>query len=110
MLRTIFISFTAIIWIYSIYTISQHGIWYLPVYFETVFSGDWTGQFTIDFSLYLALSALWIAWRSGFTVTSFVMAGIAAFLGMLVFAPYLMYLHYKTKGDVCALVLGVHKP
>lgn len=108
MLRNILIGFTITIAIYTLYTISQYGLGLFAVFFGNVLTGDWNGQFNLDFALYLALSALWIAWRSGFSGPSLVAAAICGVMGMLVFAPYVLVQWRASKGDMRRLLLGVH--
>ncbi|MEQ9448599.1 MAG: hypothetical protein RLN70_06775, partial [Rhodospirillaceae bacterium] len=68
----------------------------------------WQGQFNTDFMMYLMLSGLWTAWRSGFTAGAVALGAVAAVLGILFLAPYLLYLSYRTKGDLRRLLLGIH--
>ena len=107
-LRTLLIVFTAVIFAYTAITIARHGLGFLGVAFGILPSFEWLGQFTVDFGMYLALSALWIAWRGGYTAASLAMAALAGVLGMMVFAPYLLWLIRRTNGDVHALLMGVH--
>lgn len=92
----------------TLVTMSLNGADFLTAYFSALVSGTWQGQFNLDFGMYLVLSALWIMWRGGFGA-SVVMIGLAAgLLGMLVFAPYVLWISYKERGDVQQIFLGVH--
>lgn len=76
---------------------------------EFVLSMTWMGQFALDFQCYLILSALWIAWRNKFTVKSILIALVAMLLGIIVFAPYVLYLLSKEKGDLKTLLIGARE-
>lgn len=73
---------------------------------EFVLSLKWIGQFTLDFNCYLVLSALWIAWRNKFSGQSIAVAIMAMILGILVFAPYLLYLISVEKGNLKTVLIG----
>ncbi|MEM7546536.1 MAG: hypothetical protein AAF367_13445 [Pseudomonadota bacterium] len=45
-------------------------------------SGNWRGQFNLDFLVYLILSGLWVAWRGGFSGQSIALGFMASVLGM----------------------------
>jgi hypothetical protein len=66
----------------------------------------WNGQFNLDFSCYLTLSGLWIMWRNKFTLPSIVGGIIAMIVGIIVFAPYLLYVLIKEGGDLKKLLVG----
>lgn len=67
---------------------------------------EWNGQFSLDFSCYLLLSWIWITWRNKFSLQSILIATAAAIVGIMVFAPYLLYLLYKEKGDLKKVLIG----
>ena len=107
-LRPILILFTLAIAAYTAVVMLTDGPDFFSPFFATVTSLTWLGQFTFDFALYLALSGLWIAWRGGFSAGACVMGAIAATLGMLVFAPYLLVALHRANGDPRKFFLGVH--
>jgi len=84
------------------------GVNLVTPFLAPIFALTWQGQFNIDFSCYLVLSGIWMAWRGGFSRRSLALGIMAPPLGILFFAPYLLYLLHKAGGDVQALLLGVH--
>ncbi len=99
-------AFTAIILIYTVLTFKQAGHDLFSVFVASILSLDWNGQFNVDFSMYFTLSGLWIVWRNNFKVWSFPLALCAAVIGMIVFAPYLIFLCLSEKGDMRQVLLG----
>ena len=95
--------------IYTVITIQNDGFNFLERYQEFAFSMKWMGQFALDFQCYLILSAVWIAWRNRFTTKSIIFAIIAMILGIIVFAPYLLYLIHKENGDISKVLIGYRK-
>jgi hypothetical protein len=45
-------------------------------------------------------------WRNKFSISSIIFAVIATIIGIIVFAPYLLYLLTKEKGDLKKVLLG----
>ena len=88
--------------------VADGGLDLITPYFKPIFQMTWQGQFNVDFALYLVLSGIWMAWRSGFSRGGIALGVLAPPLGMLFFAPYLIYLIGQTGGDARKLVLGVH--
>ena len=60
----------------------------------------------LDFSSYLILSGLWVMWRNKFSPKSILTAIIAMIVGIMVFAPYLLYLVIKENGDIKKVLIG----
>ena len=52
---------------YTSVTVANHGLDLLPVFFGDMAEMGWPGQFNLDFMGFLALSALWVAWRHQFS-------------------------------------------
>ncbi len=94
------------IYIYTIIVFSNEGTNYIDVYFGDIAAFNWSGQFNLDFSYYLIFSACWIMWRNRFSVFSIILGLIAATNGMVVFAPYLLYLLFKENGDIKKVLTG----
>ena len=107
-LRLILLAMTALILAFTIIAIAQQGFTLIPLFFGAIAQFGWQGQFNVDFSLYLVLSGIWMAWRGGFRSQSTALGVLAPPLGMLFFAPYLLYLIGKSDGDARKLLLGVH--
>ena len=108
LLRILLATLTLIIYATTILIMLRDGTDFLTPYFTALFSGTWQGQFNLDFGMYLFLSALWIMWRGGFSVFTIAIGLLAGLLGMLVFAPYVLWLTYRENSDLRKLVLGVH--
>ena len=99
---------TVVIVAFTLAAIANEGINLIPPFFNPIFALTWQGQFNVDFTTYLLLSGVWMAWRGGFTGGSITLGILAPPLGILFFAPYLLYLIRKSDGDAQKLLLGVH--
>lgn len=97
------------IMIYSTIVILKEGPNFMLPFLGNLASVTWQGQFNLDFASYLLLSGLWIAWREGFSGRGILLGGIAAVLGMMVFAPYLLVRLHQSDGDLSRLLLGVNQ-
>lgn len=84
----------------------NHGWNLLPIFFSDIEAMTWPGQFNFDFMTFLALSALWMAWRHQFSPGGIALGILGFFGGMMVLAPYLLYASYQAKGDTRILFLG----
>jgi hypothetical protein len=91
---------------YTSVTITNHGFNLLPVFFGDMAEMGWPGQFNLDFMTFLALSAIWVAWRHQFSASGLGLAVLAFFGGMLFLSIYLLVHIQRTGGDVKALLLG----
>lgn len=91
---------------YTLYVGISEGWIFINVAMNNVQALNWNGQFTLDFSCYLVLSAFWIAWRNKYTASAIFIALVAAILGIVVFAPYLLYLLFKEEGNIQKLLVG----
>jgi len=91
---------------YTSVTIAGHGWNLLPVFFRDMAEMGWPGQFNLDFMSFLALSAIWVAWRHQFNAAGLVLGLVAFFGGMLFLSIYLLIHSFRTKGDIRALLLG----
>lgn len=104
--RILLTVFFIIIATYTGIVIADYGIDIFPIFVNDILSLTWSGQFNLDFSLYLALSGIWIAWRQGFSPTGIIMGIAASILGMAVFATYLLFATFKSEGDIKTVLLG----
>lgn len=95
--------------LYTAIAIQNDGFNFIERFQAFAFSMKWIGQFVLDFQCYLILSAIWIAWRNRFTTKSILFAIVAMILGIIVFAPYLIYLIQKEKGDMVRVLIGNRK-
>jgi hypothetical protein len=84
----------------------NHGWNLLPVFFSDIVAMNWPGQFNFDFTMFLSLSGLWVAWRNRFSGPGIALGVVAFFCGMLFLAPYLLYASIRAEGDVKAMLLG----
>ena len=107
-LRMVLVAMTLLIIVFTVTAVGQGGPNLFTPFFGPILAMTWQGQFNIDFSAYLVLSGIWIAWRSGFSRPGLLLGICAPPLGILFFAPYLIYLIGKSNGDPRKLLLGVH--
>ena len=105
-LKTLSVAIFLCIAIYTGLVVINHGANLIPIFVGDLFSLTWRGQFNLDFSGYLALSALWVAWRHQFSTQGIAVGLIACVAGMLFFAPYLFFAIGKADGDFKLLLMG----
>lgn len=84
----------------------NHGWNLLPIFFSNVADMTWSGQFNLDFTTFLALSGIWVAWRHHFTGGGIALGVAAFFGGMMFLAPYLLWAISTAGGDAKVLLLG----
>jgi hypothetical protein len=92
--------------LYTAVTIAGHGWDLLSVFFGDIGKVAWPGQFDLDFMFMLALSALWVAWRHGFSVPGIGLAVLAFFGGTPFLSVYLLVASLRARGDMRAILLG----
>jgi hypothetical protein len=105
-LKTLLLVQTIGLLIYTVIAIQNDGGDFLARALEFATSLTWMGQFALDFQCYLMLSTLWIAWRDKFSIKSILIAVVAMILGIIVFAPYLLFLLTKEKGNLKRVLIG----
>jgi hypothetical protein len=86
--------------------IASYGMNLLPIFFGDMARLTWPGQFNLDFLCFLILSALWTAWRNGFSALGLVPCPIALFGGAGFLLPYLLVLVFREQGDMRRVLLG----
>ena len=91
---------------YTLAVVAEHGINFMPVIFGQLGAVGWPGQITLDFLIYLTLSAIWIAWRHRFSAGGIAMAVLAFFGAALVFLVYLFWAILDARGELKVLLLG----
>ena len=91
---------------YTSVTIANHGMNLLPVFFGDMARMEWPGQFNLDFFTFLLLSGVWVAWRNDFKPTALALAVMAVLGGMLFLSIYLLFLSFRTGGDIKVMLLG----
>lgn len=76
------------------------------LFFGDIAAMTWSGQFNLDFTYFLVLTGLWIAWRHQFSLDGLALGLIAIFSGTIVVAPYLLFATFQANGDMDVLLLG----
>ena len=107
-----FYLFLMVLWgalaFYTARVVMTEGFGLFPIFFGAIADWTWPGQFNLDFTMMLFLSASWTAWRNAFSPIGLLLA-LAAFVGGAGFLlPYLTYLAAKHRGDTAAILLGTH--
>ena len=106
--RTLVAALGAAVLVYTLAVVPTHGMALVPVFVSDLLALSWRGQFNLDFACYLVLSAVWVAWRGGFSPAALALAGLASVGGMLFFAPYVLVASLRSHGDTRRLLLGVN--
>lgn len=91
---------------YTVVVGMNHGWNLLPLFFADIAAMTWAGQFNFDFMGFLALSALWLAWRHDFSASGLLLGVLGFFGGMGVLTVYLLVASFEAKGDPKVLLLG----
>lgn len=91
---------------YTSIVIAHYGMDFLPLFFADIAGLTWRGQFNVDFTCFLALSALWVSWRHQFSPAGLALGLIAFFGGMLFLSIYLLIHTGRTGGNIAVLLLG----
>lgn len=92
---------------YTIPVVAEHGLLTLfPTFFGDIATMGWPGQFNLDFLGFLVLSAIWTAWRNGFSGLGIALAPVAFFGGIPFLTAYLLILTFRCDGDVKVMLLG----
>lgn len=91
---------------YTIVVGMQHGWNLIPIFFSDIAAMTWEGQFNSDFTGFLSLSGLWLAWRNEFTPAALALGVLGFFGGMMVLAPYLLWAIGQANGDMRVVLLG----
>ncbi|MDP1756514.1 MAG: hypothetical protein Q8S94_10615 [Pseudohongiella sp.] len=104
--RLLLVVIFTVLTVYTLVVITNHGINLLPVFFGDMAQMAWPGQFNLDFMCFLALSALWVAWRHQFSGAGLAL-GVLAFFGGAVFLSVYLFIHsFKVNNNLVALLLG----
>ena len=91
---------------YTAIVIANHGWNFFPTAFGDVFAMTWQKQFNVDFMGFLVLSAIWTAWRHGFSPLGLGLCLFAFFGGILFLSIYLLVVSFQLKGDAPGMLLG----
>lgn len=84
----------------------NHGWNLFPIFFGDIMAMTWPGQFNFDFSCFLVLSGLWLSWRNNFTIGGLALGLLGIVGGIMLLAPYLLYVTFESKGDLKVFFLG----
>ena len=104
--RVLLIVIFVVIAAYTALVIADHGVNLFAVFFGDMARLGWPGQFNLDFTCMLMLSALWVAWRHEFSSAGLALA-VLAFLGGATFlSVYLFIVTGQANGDMRAVLLG----
>lgn len=98
----------AVLVTYTGVVIAEHGMGLLPIFFGDMARMGWPGQFNLDFTIMLGLSATWVAWRHRFSGAGLALALVAFFGGAGFLCPYLFVASVLAKGEPRKLLLGAH--
>ncbi|TAE79927.1 MAG: hypothetical protein EAY81_10855 [Bacteroidetes bacterium] len=108
LLSALLIAQTFTLLLYTAWAFTNEGANLFSTFFANIQAMGWSGQFNADFTCYLLLSGLWIMWRNQFTRSSVLLAMLASIIGILFFAPYLLYLITKENGNLKRVFIGNH--
>ncbi len=104
--KTLLVVQTIGLLVYTFIAFKTDGVDLFSVFLANVKSLTWIGQFNLDFLCYLTLSGLWIIWRNKFSGNSILIGIVAMILGIVFFAPYLLWLIHKENGDLKRVLVG----
>jgi len=105
-LKIVLILQTSILLVYTIFAFQTDGANLFDIMIANIASLGWSGQFNLDFLCYLILSGLWIIWRNNYSLISIVFSILAATIGILFLAAYLIYLLTQEKGNLKRVLIG----
>ena len=91
---------------YTGIVMANHGVGLLDVFLGDMAAMGWPGQFNLDFTGMLTLSALWVAWRHQFSSAGLVLGVLAFFGGSLFLTTYLFIVSGQAKGDMKEVLMG----
>ena len=101
----LFVLFTVVVG-YTAVVVADHGFGLFPIFFGDIAKMGWPGQFNLDFTSLLTLSALWVAWRHAFSGAGLALGVLAFFGGGFFLTAYLLVMSLQTGGDMAELLLG----
>lgn len=98
----------AVLIIYTGVVIAEDGMGLLSIFLGDMARVGWPGQFNLDFTIMLGLSATWVGWRHRFSAAGLALAVVAFFGGAGFLCPYLLIASLQARGDARRLLLGRH--
>ena len=78
---------TAMVVVIMVYTVAvgiRQGWNLFPIFFGEMSALTWSGQFNTDFTCFLVLSGLWLAWRHHFSLAGLALGVLGLVGGMMV--------------------------
>ena len=104
--RVLLVAIIIVVGGYTAFVVADHGLNFLPYYFDDIGKMGWPGQFNMDFSAMLLLGSLWLMWRHHFSPLG-LLFGLVIFVGGAPFlCSYLRVVGFKANGEVKRLLLG----
>lgn len=91
--------------VYTADVIAHHGWNLMPVFFGAIAARTWAGQFNTDFTCFLLLSGLYLAWRHRFSPAGLAL-GLLGFLGGTPVLTTYLLVASRRADSVSALLLG----
>jgi hypothetical protein len=107
--RIFLVTLFVALFVYTLIVGFAHGWNLVPPFFAEIQAMTWQGQFNLDFSGFLLLSALWCAWRNDFSALGWGLSILGATGGILFLSVYLLYLSFTTNGDINTIMLGARR-
>lgn len=104
--KFLLVAMALLVLVYTGLAMQKEGTDLFSVFFANIKALGWNGQFNLDFSCYLLLSGLWIVWRNRFSGSSILIGLVAAILGIIFFAPYLLWCLYQSNGNLKQMLIG----
>lgn len=96
----------AVLLAYTSVVIANHGWDLMPVFLGDMAKMAWPGQFNLDFTFMLTLSALWVGWRHRFSGGGLALMVLAFFGGASFLSVYLMVVSLRATGGMAEVLLG----
>ena len=109
LLRVLLVVMLVVLTGYTGIVISNHGWDLLTIFFSDMAAMNWPGQFNLDFTGFLTLSAIWTAWRHHYSPVGLALGVVAFFGGMMFLTIYLLVVSFGVKGNISALLLGTRR-
>ncbi len=104
--RMLLVAIIAIVGVYTVMVIGQHGIDFVTPFFTDIAKMGWPGQFNMDFWSFLILGSVWLMWRHHFSMLG-TLFGLIIFVGGAPFlCIYLLVVMAKDRPDTAELLLG----
>ena len=104
--RLLLIAIVAIVGLYTVAVISQHGIDFLTPFYADIAKMGWPGQFNMDFHAFLILGSVWLMWRHHFSPVGLLFGAIIFVGGAPFLCGYLLVVMAKDRPDAAELLLG----